>query len=242
MKQWARWVLIASVALVIGATCAAEYARLATPYYTATASLIARFHPWKIVDVRVIDDRASQGTILRLVGQVRRHPDDARPAAIVVGHVQVGEIIETPLVFWSLVLGWPCLTMRRYVWRIGLAVPLFLGLEVATTTCQLLYPLAEASSLLAGNPDGSSLAEAWSRFLEAGGRFALEVTGALLVAASGSSGHPHARFRRPLFSAPPTADPPPGPIPPNSRDLRIEVGCVEQSAHASTLRFSTGGV
>ena len=197
MKQWVRWVLIASVALVIGATCAADYARLATPYYTATAGFIARFHPWKIVDVRVTDDRASQGTILRLVGQVRRHPDDARPAAFVVSHVQVGEIIETPLVFWSLVLGWPWLSMRRYVWRIGLAIPVFLGLEVATTTCQLLYPLAEASSLLAGNPDGSSLAEAWSRFLEAGGRFALELTGALLVVAGSKSWPPDRHCRPP---------------------------------------------
>jgi hypothetical protein len=71
--------------------------------------------------------------------------------------------------------------MRRRLLRLMLAIPVFLGLEVVTTTCQLLHPLAEASALLSGARDPVTMWEQWSRFLESGGLFAVEVTAALLA-------------------------------------------------------------
>ena len=93
----------------------------------------------------------------------------------------MGEVIETPLVFWTLVLLWPARTARQRVWRVAAGLPLFLALEAVTTGCQLVHPLAEASALLAGEQDPITVWEYWSRFLEAGGRFGLEVAAALLA-------------------------------------------------------------
>jgi hypothetical protein len=59
----------------------------------------------------------------------------------------------------------------------------FLALEAATTGCQLLHSMAEASAILAGE-DPVTFWERWSRFLEAGGRFVLEVATALVTVAA----------------------------------------------------------
>jgi hypothetical protein len=121
--------------------------------------------------------------VLVLVGDVRRLPGDARPAARVVARVQVGEAAETPTVFWTLLLLWPAASLRARALRCAVAVPLFLGLEAMTTAVQLMHNLPEASALLAGERDPLTLWERWSRFLEAGGRFALEVCAVLLAVA-----------------------------------------------------------
>ncbi len=179
-REWT-WVLAITVAFLLGSTCAAAYARLATPYYTVVAQAIAAGYPWRIVEVTVSQDESNHSAILRLTGEVRRSQAARRPAASVVSRVQVGEVIETPLVFWTLVLLWPARTARQRVWRVATGFPIFLLLEAVTTGCQLVHPLAEASALLAGEQNPITLWEHWSRFLEAGGRFGLEVAAALLV-------------------------------------------------------------
>jgi hypothetical protein len=181
-REWS-WALAAVVAFAVGVTCAEGYARLAVPYYAAITEAIAEWHPWKILEVVVAPDEASHGAVVRLVSEVRREREDRRPAAIVVSRVQVGEVIETPIVFWTMVLLWPASSLRQRALRIAVAIPIFLCLEAATTACQLLHPLAEASALLAGERDPLTLWERWSRFLEAGGRFGLEVAAALLSVA-----------------------------------------------------------
>jgi hypothetical protein len=178
--QW-HWVVAAIAALAIGATCARPYAQLTAPYYAMVARLLALGHPWDIVSVDVRQDERSPGSVLVLVGDVRSLPGDASPAARVVARVQVGEAVETPTVFWTLLLLWPAASMRARLWRCAVAVPVFLGLEAITTAVQLMHNLPEATALLAGERDPLTLWERWSRFLEAGGRFAIELC-AVLVA------------------------------------------------------------
>jgi hypothetical protein len=191
-REWL-WLAAAALAFAIGVSCAETYARLAAPYYATTAAWIADRHPWRVLDVTVVHDDASHGPVLRLSSEVRQHREDARPAALVDSSVQVGEVVEAPLVFWTLLLLWPAQTLRQRGLRVLLGIPVFLGLEVVTTVCQLLHPLAEASALLAGESHPVTLWERWSRFLEAGGRFALEVAVVLipvaLVSRFQSDGH-----------------------------------------------------
>ena len=179
-REWG-WAITAALALTIGVTCAAGYARLALPYYTAVTSLIADFYPWRVVSLAVTPDPSSHGMVLRLSGEVRRHRDDALAAAMIVNRVQVGEAIETPVIFWGLLLAWPTLSVRQRVIRLAVGVPVFLTLEGVTTACQLVYSMAQASAMLAGEEDPLSLWERWSRFLEAGGRFVVEVSAALVT-------------------------------------------------------------
>jgi hypothetical protein len=181
-REW-RWLGAAVMAFAMGASGAETYARLAVPYYATFAASIADRHAWRVLDVAVVHDDASHGRVLRLTSEVRRHREDSRPAALVDSSVQVGEVVETPLVFWTLLLLWPVGTLGQRGLRLVIGIPVFLGLEVVTTACQLLHPLAEASALLAGASNPVTLWERWSRFLEAGGRFALEVAAALIPVA-----------------------------------------------------------
>jgi hypothetical protein len=176
--EW-RWILAAGVAFTIGCNFSDGYARLSVPYFAAITSLIATSHPWRVTDLRVGRDDPTSAMELRLEAQVSRRRNDPA-AAIVVAGVQVGEIMEAPLVFWSLLLVWPARRRRESLLRAAFGVPIFLVLGVVTTACQLVYPMARASAMLAG-ADPLTAWERWSRFLEAGGSFALEV-GAALVA------------------------------------------------------------
>jgi hypothetical protein len=178
------WPALAVAVLVVGVICAPIYARLAIPYYRVVAGVLAASHPWRITELIVVEDLQSDGTVLRLTAEVRRHSEDRRPAALVVSRVQVGEVIETPLLFWTLVLLWPATPAQRRL-RLVVAIPVFAFLEAVTTGVQLIHPLAEASALLAGEEQPLTLWERWSRFLEAGGRFALEVCGGLVAVAVG---------------------------------------------------------
>ena len=91
-------------------------------------------------------------------------------------------MIEGPLIYWSLLLAWPA-PWRLRAARLLLGIPLFLGLEAATTVCQLLNGFAETSAILAGAGDPVTAWERWSRFIESGGRDVLAVCAALLTIA-----------------------------------------------------------
>jgi hypothetical protein len=145
-------------ALTLGVTCAEAYAQLAAPYYAAVDRLIAAMQPWTIEELVVTRDPKSPGMVLRLTGEIRRQREDSRPAAMVVSRVQVGEAIETPLVFLTLILVWPAATSRERLLR-----------------------LAEAAAILSGDDNPLTPWERWSRFLESGGRFVLAFVAALLA-------------------------------------------------------------
>jgi hypothetical protein len=184
MRPEFRWTLAAAAALGLGITFAKPYARLAAPYYAAVDRVIATGHPWEISAVDVKDGISRLSAELQLHAFVRRHAEDADPAARVIGRVQVGEAVETPVVFWTLLLVWPAASMRQRVVRLIAGIPAFLGLEAITTATQLILPMAQASAILAGDNDPVTAWDHWSRFLEAGGQFIVVCGVAVLVGTS----------------------------------------------------------
>ena len=174
-REW-KIAMFAVVALTIGAIAAEPYARLAAPYYAFVARMLARGHPWEILDVMVGKDETGQFTVARLDANVRRTRDDPDPAAIVNSGLRVGALAQNPVIFWLVILLW---SPRWRVLLVG--IPVFLCLEACTTVCQLLNPLADASAVLAGDPAPFTAWEGWSRFLEGGGRFVLALGAGLLT-------------------------------------------------------------
>jgi len=182
MRPDIRFGLMAAAALALGVGCAEPYARLAAPYYAFVDELLATGHPWEIAGVAVAPGKTRFTAELQLRGYVRRSMSAANRAARVVGRVQVGEVIETPLVFWTLLLGWPAATLRQRARRLAIGIPVFFGVEALTTGTQLMLPMAQASAILAGHPDPTAW-DHWSRFLESGGQFVIDCVAAMLIAA-----------------------------------------------------------
>jgi hypothetical protein len=180
MRPELRWAAAALAALTLGVLIAEPYARIASPYYAAVARLAAAFHPWQISSVDVQPGSSGQGAELKLYGLVRR-TRESPPGAEVIGRVQVGAVVETPLVYWTLILAWPAASMRTRWLRAAAAVPGFLLLEALTTPAQLLLPMAQASAMLWGDQDPLTSWDLWSRFLEAGGQFVISAGVAVLL-------------------------------------------------------------
>ncbi|MEJ0005157.1 MAG: hypothetical protein WDM77_01880 [Steroidobacteraceae bacterium] len=182
MRTEIRWGLAAIIALAIGATCAQPYARLAAPWYAAVARLIAMDHPWQVTGIDVRPGNSNLTAQLQLAAEVFRYPGALKPVARVIGHVELGEVTETPLVFWTVLLIWPAASIRQRVRRVLVGVPVFFALEASTTAIQLMLPMPQVMAILAGDPDPVTLWDDWSRFLEAGGQFVLACGCAILVA------------------------------------------------------------
>jgi hypothetical protein len=134
-----------------------------------------------VVNIEVSPGSSGRGALLRLTGTVRARADAGPPAAKLVSKLQVAAVVESPVVFWMLLILWPLRSGRERLWLLALGIPVFLFLETATTVCQLLNPLAYGSAVLAGNPNPVTSWERWSRFLEAGGRVVLAVAAALIT-------------------------------------------------------------
>ncbi|MGO9988174.1 MAG: hypothetical protein ACLQAR_00935 [Steroidobacteraceae bacterium] len=181
-----RWAITAAVALTLGVSFAEPYARLMAPYDAAIARLIAANHPWQVDTVEVKTGESGLSAELQLGGYVRRHREDPRPAARVLGRVVVGEVIETPLLFWTLLLMWPAASLGQRAARVLVGVPVYLGLEAVTTAVQLILPMAQATAILGGNNDAVTAWDHWTRFLEAGGQFVIVCGSAMIVCASTS--------------------------------------------------------
>jgi hypothetical protein len=182
VRSEVRWGLAAAAALALGVAGAEPYARLAAPYYERVAELWATGRPWEIVSVAVTPGKSRLSAELQLEGYVRRNIASPERAARVEGRVQVGEAVETPVVFWTLLLAWPAAGWRLRALRFVLGIPVFLGLESVTTATQLMLPLAQASAMLAGDADPVTVWDRWSRFLEFGGQFVLDGSAAMLLA------------------------------------------------------------
>jgi len=202
MRRNVRYVVAAAVALMIGTKYAETYTRLAIPYFAVVTAVIANQHPWRVLDFSVGRYPPDPGVSLRMTGEVRRTREDLVPAAQVVVHQQVGEVVETPIVFWTLVLAWPMATLRRRLICVAAGIPVFLFLETATTGCQLMSAMADASAILAGEADPQTAWERWSRFLEAGGHFALALCAALLTVALSAAATRRGGLRKPPTGRP----------------------------------------
>jgi hypothetical protein len=59
-------------------------------------------------------------------------------------------LVETPVLFGTVVPVWPMATLRRRLVCVAVGIAVFLVLEAATTGCQLVHSMAEASAILAG--------------------------------------------------------------------------------------------
>ena len=168
-------------------TLAQPYAHIAAPFYEAVDRLIAISHPWDITSVDVRPGRSNLSAEVQLWAFVRQHVDDPTPAARVVARVQVGEVVEGPMVFWAIVLAWPAVSIRARLLRSLVGIPVFLLVEAITTAAQLIVPMAQASAILGGDANPVTVWDYWSRFLEAGGQFALACSAAVMVVAITSS-------------------------------------------------------
>ena len=190
-REW-RWLAIGAAALAVGAIGARSYARLATPYYRAVARVMASMHPWQVASLDVVRQGRS-GAVLELTGTVRARAGDQEPSARVISKLQVAAVVELPVIFWSALLLWPVPPERHRLTLLLAGLPMFLGLEVATTVCQLVGPLGYASAVLAGDDNPVTVWQSWARFLEEGGTVALALSGAVCVAAvwAGSTGRRH---------------------------------------------------
>jgi hypothetical protein len=153
------------------------------PYYMFIGRIVARSRPWEIREVTLNRKGPGGGAELRLVGIVRRLPEQPAPAIQAESGLNVGAIIQLPVVFWSLLIAWQADSVRHRLKRIVIGLPLFLMLETGTTVCQLIGPMAEASAYLNGNYHPVTSWELWSRFLEAGGRPVVAVVAALITIA-----------------------------------------------------------
>ena len=182
MRPELRWGLAAGVALALGVALAEPYARLAAPFYAAVDRRITLHRPWEITSIDVRPGKTNLTAELQLRADVFRYQGAPNRAAQVVGRVQVGEVIETPVVFWTLLLMWPAGSLRQRGVRLLSGIPIFFALEAVTTSTQLILPMAQASAILAGGPQPVTPWDRWSRFLEAGGQFALATGFAILVA------------------------------------------------------------
>jgi hypothetical protein len=176
--EW-RLVVGAGVALALGTMCAEPYARMAMPYYNLVARWIAAGHPWQIIGLDIAPGQSGPGAVLRLTGAILGGTGDAQPAATLTSSLQVAAVVEAPLIYWTCLLLWPA-TCRERLARLLLGIPLFLGLEAATTACQLLDPFAYGSAVLAGASDPVTSWELWTRFLESGGRVVVPLCAAIL--------------------------------------------------------------
>ena len=179
MRAEVRFGLMASAALLLGSFGAESYARLMLPYYEWVDRVIATGYPWEVRSLEIAPNDQAPGRSIKLVGEVRRHVEDARPAARVVARVQVGEAVAAPVIFWMILLLWKASSHRQRWAGFALGLPVFLLVEGLTTAVQLIHALPEASALLAGDVDPITPWERWSRFLEAGGQFVVIVFAAL---------------------------------------------------------------
>ncbi len=174
-------VLIAVVVLAIGSIAAPYYARLAAPWYRCVAGLISVGAPWQIVGVDVKAGADNPGVMLQLSAKVTSRSALHPGQAVVVGTVQAGAVIEPLLIFWTLLLAWPTPDVRTRWMRLIVGLPVFVLVDTATTVAALLHALPWAANVVAGLPDAATGWDHWVEFLEAGGRFAVVVTAALMT-------------------------------------------------------------
>jgi Protein of unknown function (DUF2919) len=183
MRIELRVLLGAMLALTVGILCARPYAQFALPYYSSVAGWIAAGHPWQITGLDIAPDDNAPGFVLRLTGAVFKHLGDAQPAGILISKLQVASVIESPVIFWSILIWWPLRSHWERAALLATGIPIFLCLESITTVSQLLTPLAFGSAAIAGKSAVVTPWEYWSRFLESGGRIAMAVVAAVLTVA-----------------------------------------------------------
>ena len=186
----------ALITVAVGSIAAPAYLRRVAPCYLSAARLIARGEPWQIVDVAVEPSTDKPGMIQQLSALVSG--GDARHTrhAQLLGKVHAGAAIEPLLTFWLVLLAWPAVSAKQRWVRILMGAPVFILTDAATTIVSLMHALPWAQNTLAGLPDVPTGWDRWVDFLEAGGRFAISVSAALLTIAAAAQLPATRRARR----------------------------------------------
>ena len=182
MRIERRAIALIAVLLLAGATGAGGCATLLCPFYVVAVRTLSSSQGWQVVSAEVRTSQHGPGRVVALTTDFYRSPHDARSTARVVSELQVGAIAEGPIVLFSILALWP-LQPGRSRWRLLLAgLPAVLLLELLTTVPQLMHAMPAVVAMVAGEPDRATLLDHWSEFLEAGGRFAVACSLAILVA------------------------------------------------------------
>lgn len=187
MPRELRVTLVMALMLAVGLAGAKTYVRVMVPYYAGMGRLLAGLHAWQIQEVGLAREGPGGAQEVRLVAIVRKTPSQPLPALRVESTMTFGDIVQLPVIFWGILLAWRADTLKQLLLRLATGVPVFLTLEIVTTVCQLVGPMAEAAEYLNGNAHPLTAWEIWSRLMETGGRQALAAVAALLIVASGAS-------------------------------------------------------
>lgn len=139
----------------------------------------------RIEEVVVTRDMRGEPKDLRMTATLSI-PGRTAPAAIVVGEISVGATLQSVMIFGAVLLLVPVAAAREWPLRLAISLPCLAIVEFATTSLQLLAPVAAARSRLDTGVEHSWMV-AWSRWIESGGRIALAVTAALCVVAAAAS-------------------------------------------------------
>jgi hypothetical protein len=177
-REW-RWLAAATAALVLGTVGADTYVRVATPLYRLGAEWLIEGKPWQINSIGIRDAAGDSRRELWMTGELKSHSWDLQPSARADSRVQLAAVLQNPVVFWLVLLLVPVASIRSRVTLLGLGLPVFLLLEIATTSCQLVNALVQTAAMLDGEANPLTWTERWSRFLESGGRLVIDVCAAL---------------------------------------------------------------
>jgi hypothetical protein len=154
-------------------------AAAATPLYRLGADWLIEGKPWQINSIEIHDATGDSRRELWMTGELKSRSWDSQPAARAESRLQLAAVMQNPVVFWLVLLLVPVASLRSRLTLLGLGVPLFLLLEIGTTSCQLVNAMVQTAAMLEGEADPLTWTERWSRFLESGGRLVVEVCASL---------------------------------------------------------------
>jgi hypothetical protein len=180
----------ALVLSVLGTLAAAPYARLVAPLLERIAVGLGSVHGWQVEQALVERDARTGATVLRLQGTVRKGRAATDPWARINSHADAGAIVETPIVFLTVLIAWPARSARRRLALLALGLPVLLGVDALASAAALLDGFANAQAALDGRAGSVSAWERWSDFCESGGRVALAIAAAVLLAALAGAAPP----------------------------------------------------
>ena len=178
-----RSLLLIAVLVALAPWTAAPYARLVAPFHALAGAIVGRYAGWEVVKTAVEDTPGQHGRALALTADLYRRPSDRTAAARVVGRVTVGGVVEGPLVYLGLLALWPVRDWRERARLLCLALPGLAVIELLTTLPELLHTLPSVVGEIAGLPQAYTPWDRWTELLSGGGRFAIEVSAALLAIA-----------------------------------------------------------
>ena len=184
--------LLLGAAGIVGAS---TYAGWTVPLHRVAAAWAAQSCACRIANVSVVQPGAGSTSALQLTAVVTEGPADSIPVAVVANRVNVGGIVQVPIVLLGLLLAWPAHARRDCAVRGALALLALPLLELLTTGSQLVAPLwALGAEMQLRSVHGWMTG--WTQFIESGGRIAVTAAIALLIISGSGSAAARLRLHR----------------------------------------------